>query len=216
MNLKTLIVAGALMIAVGNVQAAETSAKYEIMFQGQWTAASHPLDYPSNAHFSGLVGATHNGAYRLFGVGGSATEGLERLAEMGAHSPLDREIRQAISEGKAGQLFETGALFGAPWTSKAEFTADTRNNMVSFAAMIAPSPDWFTGAADVALVENGDWIKEKTLVLYAYDAGTDDGTTYQAADIDAKGKVTMNAAPHFNKDGKAIPVATVVIRRLAQ
>lgn len=221
MNVKSILAAGALLLATTSVQAAETSAKYEIQFQGQWTATSHPLEYPSNAHFSGLVGATHNGAYKLFRVGDNATDGLKRLSEMGAHAPFDQEIRAAIAAGQAGQLFETGALFGAPWQSKAEFSVDQKNNMVSFAAMIAPSPDWFTGASDVTLWENGDWVREKTLMLYAYDAGTDNGKTYQAADMEAapRGSVALNQAPHFVKDGKlknpiVSPVATVVIRRL--
>jgi Spondin_N len=30
------------------------SAKYAVTFDGSWSAATHPLEFPSGAHFSGL------------------------------------------------------------------------------------------------------------------------------------------------------------------
>lgn len=45
--------------------------------------------------------------------------------------------------------------------------------------MIYPSPDWFVGVSDLELcLSNGSWIDRKTLYLYPYDAGTDNGATY--------------------------------------
>lgn len=45
--------------------------------------------------------------------------------------------------------------------------------------MINPSPDWFVGVSDLELcLSNGSWIDKKTLFLYPYDAGTDNGPTY--------------------------------------
>ena len=85
-------VAFALAMAQG-VEAGSMSAKYAVSFEGSWSMATHPLEFPPGAHFSGLIGATHNGEYSIFRDGGSATEGLERLAEGGRHSPLDQEIR---------------------------------------------------------------------------------------------------------------------------
>jgi len=40
----------------------------------------------------------------------------------------------------------------------------------------------FTGASDVNLADNGAWITRRTVTLYAYDSGGDDGTTYKAKD----------------------------------
>jgi hypothetical protein len=94
--MKPLPVAIAAML-LGAAPAAAESARYKVTFEGTWSAATHPFEYPAGAHFSGPIGATHNASYAVFADGGVATPGLERLAEMGAHRPLDAEIRSAIS-----------------------------------------------------------------------------------------------------------------------
>ena len=102
------------------------TAHYTVTFDGTWSAATHPLEYPQGAHFSGLVGATHNGEYAIFRERGIATPGLEALSERGAHNPLDDEIRAAIMAGKAGALFQGAAIFGPPGHATAQFQIDER------------------------------------------------------------------------------------------
>jgi hypothetical protein len=188
------------------------STRYAVTFDGSWSVATHPLDFPAGAHFSGLIGATHNGDYAIFADSGSATEGLERLAEGGRHSPLDQEIQAAIKAGRASALIETGPIKPVPGKVDATFEIDDKHPSVSIVAMIAPSPDWFTGVS-VNLIENGEWVDKKTVTAFAWDAGTDIGTTYKAPDADSKEKVSMNGAPHFQKDGQAIPVGTFTFVR---
>ena len=211
------VAAAALLGGFASAAAAADIARYEVRFDATWTADSHPLDYPGNAHFSGLVGATHNDAYTLFADGGTATPGLEALSEKGAHSPLDGEIRAAIDKGIAGALFESAPLFSFPGKLMAQFTASPVHPYASVAAMVAPSPDWFTGVSQVALMKDGKWIDSITLTLYAWDAGTDNGTTYKAADADAQPRqsIRLNAAPQFaGADGAMKPVGTVSFIRL--
>lgn len=109
--MKALPVATTLVALAATPAFAGSSASYSVSFDATRSLSTHPLEYPSNAHFSGLIGATHNGEYALFALGGTATPGLERLAEMGAHNPLDEEIRAAIAAGKAGALFEGSPIF---------------------------------------------------------------------------------------------------------
>ena len=92
---------------------------------------------------------------------------------------------------------------------------DPQHPLVSLVAMVAPSPDWFTGLNDVNLMENGGWTAAKTLELYAWDSGGDDGLTYKAADKDNNPKkpTMQNLDRHFAKAGKASPVAIVTITR---
>jgi len=216
--MKSLLVGTALAaIAFASTGQAADSARYQIRFDGTWTAASHPLDYPSNAHFSGLIGATHGDAYRVFEDGGTATPGLEALSERGAHSPLDSEIEAAVKDGRAGALFESSALFDFPGSIQASFTADAAHPYVSAVAMVAPSPDWFTGISNVSLRVDGKWIDEMSYTLYAWDAGTDSGTTYKASDDDTQPRqsVRMNASPHFAENGMLKSVGTVTFTRLS-
>jgi len=38
----------------------DTEARYRVTFSDSWTANQFATNYPGNAHFSGLIGATHN------------------------------------------------------------------------------------------------------------------------------------------------------------
>jgi hypothetical protein len=217
----TFLGAGCMSAAQRAPNEAKETAEYELTFTSTWTAQRHPLEYPeagafSGPHFSGLIGATHDGGYHLIREGEMPTPGLERLSEEGKHSPLDDEIKQQIAAGRAGALFETGPVkdFSMPVTAR--FKADANHPMVSFVAMIAPSPDWFTGAADVSLHENGAWVSERTIELVAWDSGGDDGMTYKADDRDTSPKkpTMKSGAPHFQQNGTPVPVARVTIRKI--
>jgi len=49
--------------------------------------------------------------------------------------------------------------------------------------MIAPSPDWFAGFSDMSPIDgDGNWLESFTIMSYPYDAGSDSGDTYNAAD----------------------------------
>src|ERR1044071_6497162 len=165
--------------------AAADTAQYSVVFTRLWTEKTHPFEYPeagvlTGPHLSGLIGATHGADYQIYKEGSLPTAGLEKQSEEGKHSPLNQEIKDAITAGKAGALFETGPIRDAAKTETVTFTASSKFPMVSAVAMIAPSPDWFAGAANVNLLENGQWVASKTVDMFAYDSGGDDGTTYKA------------------------------------
>ena len=196
---------------------ADDGATYEVTVTGLWTADRFPLEYPqagllTGPHFSGVIGASHNGQYALFADGRAPTAGLERLSEEGKHSPLDQEIRDAIAAGRAGALFETDPIKDFSQSVTGTVRVSLANPQVSAVAMIAPSPDWFAGVAGVSLVEGGRYVSEKTVDLYAWDAGGDAGATYAAADQDLAAKqATRVASPrHFGER----PVARVTFRRI--
>lgn len=215
--MKTFAVVLTGMLALAAPAMADSEASYKVTFRGTWAASTHPLEYPSGAHFSGLIGATHDGRYVLFRAGATATPGLERLAEAGAHSPLDGEIRAVIAEGKAGSLIENGPIFNPPGSSTATFKVTEKHPMVSLVAMIAPSPDWFTGVADLKLMEKNAWVERHEVTAYAWDAGTDSGTTYVANDIDTnpRNPIAENGSPHFMANGGKVPVGVFVFERIS-
>jgi len=88
--------------------------------------------------------------------------------------------------------------------------------MVSIAAMIAPSPDWRAVAADVALVENGQFVSERTVALEAWDTGTDSATSYRAldADMQPRGPVQPSDSPYFREQATRSQVGRVTFTRL--
>jgi len=198
----------------------EHGVAYSIEFAPMWTAASHPVDYPPSGvltgpHFSGLIGASHRAGFSLFADGRMPSPGLERLSEEGKHSPLDEEIRAAVASGGAGELFESGPIKDLSMSATTTVRVNSAFPLVSLVAMIAPSPDWFAGAADVDLRDGAGWVATKEVVIWAWDSGGDSGTTYLAPDADLQPKqpTRMNDAAPFLKDGRRVPVARLVLRR---
>lgn len=216
-SLAAAVIAAGAMLTANPAAAAEMTVTYKVTFNGTWSKATHPIEYPKGAHFSGLIGATHNGGYVLFKPGKVATRGLKNLSEHGQHSPFDDEIRAAIAAGTAGTLIETSPIFGPPGTSSVTFKADARHPMVSLTAMIAPSPDWFAGVRNVRLFKDGKWVMRTTVTVFAYDAGTDDGRTYQAADKESKPwkAVRLNDSRHFKNAGKRVAVGTLTFVQMS-
>ena len=134
-------------------------ATYEITVVRSWSEATNPLDWPGvTAHFTGGIGATHNDAYAMFGAGRIATTGLEMLSQKGMSTPFDQELAAAKSGGNVGAIFQTGAIWPVGGTTTAQVTATDAFPILSFAMMVAPSPDWFTGVPALTLKRNGQWI----------------------------------------------------------
>ncbi len=210
------LASGLICLGAAQTASAETPVRYQVTFERTWSAETHPQDFPLLAHFSPVIGATHNGAYQVFPAGKLATAGPERLCEEGKHQPLDGEIRAAIEKGAAGALIETAEpLRSVPGKATATFEIDSKHPMVSIAAMIAPSPDWCALAANVALYQDGEWVASKTVELEAWDMGTDSATSYRALDSDSqpRGSIQLNESPYFVKNGKRVPVGSVTFVR---
>ena len=196
-------------------------ATYKVEFTPLWTKASFPVEYPDTSlihrpHFSGLIGTGHNGSYHLYALGQPPTPGLERLSEQGKHDPLDAEIKAAVAAGNALALSESEPLKDFSQTATTQVGVDDAHPMVSLVAMIAPSPDWFAGVADVDLMENGAWVATKTVDVQPYDSGGDSGDTYLADDADANPKqpTALNESRHFVKDGTVQPVARITFTKM--
>ncbi len=203
--------------AVGSAAPKPSGVTYEVSFERAWSQATHPLDWPgAAAHFPAAIGATHNGKYAMFAVGGIATPGLQALAERGLSSPFDSELDLAKGRSLVGTIFTLEPILSAGGSSSARFKATDAHSMVSFAAMLAPSPDWFTGVSSVPLKRHGKWIDAETITIYAWDAGTNAATTYKADKIaiDPFVPIGVSAAPMFVEGGAKVPVGTVTLRRV--
>jgi hypothetical protein len=190
---------------------------YEITVLREWSETTHPADWPGlAAHFTGAIGATHDGGYALFGDGRIATPGLETLSQRGKTSPFDRELAAAQGSGAVGAVFALEPIRWPRASSTVIVTATDAHPYVSFAMMLAPSPDWFTGVASLPLKRDGRWIELDTVTLYAWDSGTSAAKTYKAEKIAVSPfePTAINRSPIFVKDGRPVPVGTVTIRKV--
>ena len=153
---------------------AQDSARYEMTFQGLWTADDiTDSSLPSSAHFTQVFGAKHNSNTRIWTSGGTASEGVESLAEFGSVGTLRSEINN--NSNTDGIVAAGTSNIGPTQTVSTTFTVKTSHPLVSVLSMIAPTPDWFVGADSVLLYQNGAWRDRVPLDLYPYDAGTEQG-----------------------------------------
>ena len=96
--------------------ASAQDATYKIDFISNWSNATHPTDFPSNDHWSKLVGTTHKDAAIAFELGVIATNGMEQVAESGSNSTIMQEINTLITAGLAYQYIDGPGLGTGPGT----------------------------------------------------------------------------------------------------
>ena len=150
-----------------------------------------------------------------------ASDGVEAVAEMGAAPTLIDELMMNTANLDVKHAPLAG-LF-APWMTElmAPIKADTMHDHLGLATMIAPSPDWFTGASMIELCdkETGEWKDEIMYEAMAYDAGTDAGMTFTAEDMmeESAKPISMIACGEFDAfcdSGDMMPVATITVTKM--
>jgi hypothetical protein len=161
-----------------------TTARYEVVLDATWSAATHPTDFPPDPHFSWLIGGTHDDRVVFWQAGALASLGMERMAEWGNTSPLDAEVAAAMAAGHAGQVIESDDYVVSPGVLAADFTATPDHPLATVVTMIAPSPDWFVGVTGLDLRDGNGWADEVVVDLFPFDAGTDSGPAYTSPDQD--------------------------------
>lgn len=189
----------------GMVADGDSLATYTVTFAATWSATSHPVDFPSNAHFSGLIGATHNDQVVFWRDNALASPGIQNMAETGGKNPLGLEVDTAIAAGTARFKLSGGGIGVSPGEVELEFTISEDHALVSLVSMIAPSPDWFVGVADLPLRDANGWVDSLTVDLYGWDAGTDDGVTYASPNA-----ASMPHVPIFPLDDGMFKVGEMV------
>jgi hypothetical protein len=194
------------------------TARYEVVFNATWSQATHPEHWPAGAHFSGLVGGTHNAKVHFWREGGPASEGIRLMAESGQKTTLLSEIAPAIANGTADLQLSGGGISPSPGDVKLIFPKPMRRDfpLVTLVSMIAPSPDWFVGVDSLDLIEDGQWVRSKTVTLYGMDAGTDSGATYVSPDQATVPRDMINTFTGFPAlvNGSIVPFGTFTFTRL--
>ncbi len=167
------------------------TARYEVTFDATWSAQTHPYDFPSNPHFSGLIGGTHQASVTFWKPGGIASQGIENMAELGSKSPLDAEVQAAINAGQADSVISGGGIAKSPGRVATQFEIRDDFPLVTLVSMIAPSPDWFVGVAGLNLRQGDEWVGKVVVDLDPYDAGSDHGVSFASPDADTNPQVPI-------------------------
>ena len=191
-------------------------ATYLATFDASWSNTTHPTDFPSGSHFSGLIGMTHNENILMFEAGTTASLGIRNMAETGSKTPLLAEVAAAISEGSAQYLISGDGVNPSPGSVSVEFTITSSHALVSITSMIAPSPDWFIAVESVNLFPNGEALNLATVTVEVYDAGTDSGTNFKSANqpTEPPGPVGVITTSPLADSGTVAPMGSITFGRI--
>ena len=145
-------------------------------------------------------------------LGGTASAGVESMAETGGTATLAAEINARIPDGALTVIGGSGT--GSPGSATIrQFSVNTEYPLVTLVTMIAPSPDWFAGVSGLPLLdENGQWIEELTVTLYPLDAGSDSGPYYTAPNQDTSPREAIGSLQGVAPFSSA-PVGTFTFTR---
>lgn len=184
--------------SIGISIAQNSTATYRVVFESNWSQKTHPHpsgNIPSNAHWSKLVGATHNDQVTFFEMGSISSPGFENVAELGSNSVFFSEINTAIDNDTASSLIDGPGLSSALGSMIInEVTTTNEHPLISLVSMIAPSPDWVIAINSTPLRDDTEnWVDEITFDVYPYDAGTDSGTDYTSSNMDANPKEPISS-----------------------
>ena len=188
-------------------------AKYRVTFNFKWNAQDFPTDYPSSAHFSKLIGWSHKPSSEFFKVGSIASEGIKNMAEVGSTEKLTDEFTTKIEANEGLKNVIGNGLGSGVGELSVTLDVNEKFSSITLATMLAPSPDWYVAIINQNLLENGEFIDEKTVDAQTYDAGTDSGETFTSSNAPTDPKVpisVINTPPIGN--GKTI--ATVKFEKL--
>jgi len=188
---------------------------YTITLNASWSNATHPQNFPGNAHFSDLVGTTHNVNSVFWQAGDIASNGIEQMAETGQTNLLIGEINSEKTLGNSDILILGDGIDKSPGSRTFTLPVNTSHHYLTLVTMIAPSPDWFIGVNAYDLMPNGNWVDNATITLYAYDAGTDSGISYTSsnADTNPPAVISQIISTPFLVSNAIVAVGELVITR---
>jgi type 1 glutamine amidotransferase len=177
-------------------------AEYELEFEGLWSPDDSILEFPGDAHFTTLIGATHDAGDALWARAELASPGIEKVAEVGSVSTLSAEIDDRIEDDRAGSEIRVAGHNSFPRRSSTRLEVDANHPEISLISMVAPSPDWFVGVSGLALLDPNGWSPGLTMDLTPHDAGTEFGATFSLGNdptepprvIDRRGTPFVQAA----------------------
>ncbi len=132
------------------------AATYQVTFEAKWNTSSTPGGVVGNAHFTTLIGAVHNSGVTFWESGGTASAGVEAVAELGATSTFENEYN-AVPAGNRKALIRQSAPSGPTGSVTFTIEATQAHPLVTLLSMIGPSPDWFVGVSGLSLRNSQGW-----------------------------------------------------------
>jgi hypothetical protein len=192
----------------------DPQATYRITFTTNFTATTHPTDYPDNASFGRVFLAAHSPGSSIFNLGGIASDGLKKYAE-------DGDLTDLVAEHSGGEdnnlmtIITGSSNVGTNTTVTFDINVTPTTTRISFVSKISPSPDWFVGVSSFDLVSGNELIESASVRLYPLDAGSDSGTSYESPDSPEAGPITqIQGTPFSSGTIESTQLGTLSIERI--
>lgn len=152
------------------------------------TVTFENLQSPTGLAFTPVFLGLGDGSFDLFDAGGTASAGLEMLAEVGQSGQLTGEFEAADPAGQSATT-SGGPVLGGSSVSQSFDVSDTgANRFLTFATMVVPTNDLFVGNAEGIEIfdADGNFVGPITIEIFGanvWDAGTevnnaDDGAAF--------------------------------------
>ena len=191
MKIRTWLTAlGILLAGLGcelldDERTARGSARYEVRFVAEWSAATHGDDYPVGGGFGRPVGVAHALGIVVWDDDRTAGDPVEDLAERDSIGDLLDELENFEDIGLVCDIVVGDEIETSPGERTVTIRVEEDCPKVSFLARISPSPDWFVGVTGINMSDDEEWVDSKSIELFAYDAGTDDGSNFTSSNDDS-------------------------------
>lgn len=191
------------------------AVEYEVRVTCLWSVDSHPADYPQTAELAPFEVFSHKLGTEAFTVGLLCSEGIRQMAEVGNLITLQEEI-DLFRAGDRALDRDMGQSITFLRTSSVRLGFSETHHLFTLMAKISPSPDWFIAAQGVELYNGSSWIDSMDVYPEAYDAGTDRGQTFVAANIPAQPReaVQIIRSQPLADNGVVAPLARITLVRV--
>jgi hypothetical protein len=191
------------------------TATYSVTFATTWTKQTHPNPrFPEHPFFSPLIGGVHSAAVQYWKLGQLASPGVKLMAEEGGTDLLANDVKKDIVRGRALAVLEAPGTTDSPGSTTITFEVNKEFPLVTLVTMLAPTPDWFAGVTGLSLLnDKGQWVKRKVVMLYPFDAGTEQNNGYalhQPPEPQPLPIYSLSGSPWFT----AKPVGSFTFKRI--
>ena len=192
------------------------SATYEVTFTPNFTAETHPTDYPSNAMFGPILAIAHAPDVSVFKLGQVASAAFKGYVELGDADALATALTTGVDGMEVTTMIFPGGSTGPTTADALSVNVTPTNTRITFIARLSPSPDWFVGvdSFNVVAADGISLVESANFSLSALDAGTDSGATYNSPDEPTTGGTirVINDAP-FGNGGLTAALGTITFVR---
>ena len=141
------------------------TAEYEVTLENLSPTGSQPLSPP--------ILAVHKPFFRIFHLGGFASEELAQVAQDAFNGPL---VDLLNNSPKVSQVVVGGSAIPPGSSETYNITRQGRYSMLSLVSMLVNTNDGFTGRNRIRLPHHGT----RTYYLRTYDAGSEKNTELTA------------------------------------